>query len=195
MNIISAEFITGAVRPDQYPPHRLPEFAFYGKSNTGKSSLINFITGRHNLVKTSATPGLTKQINFFLVNQSFCLTDLPGVGYSKLPGAVRKALLPMIETYCRSRDNLKGIFYLLDLRREVGSAELETYAALGQGRIPVTIVGTKADKLGSNQLHKTVHAWAKAFGIPPEELLVTSVLDKTGRDRLLRHLSAMLSRS
>ena len=184
MKIISAEFVAGAVRADQYPQLSVPEFAFYGKSNTGKSSLINFLTGRHHLVKTSSTPGLTKQINFFLINDAFCLTDLPGVGYSKLPGSIRKALGPMIEEYCLTRESLRGIFYLLDLRRDVGEAELETWRELGQR------VGTKADKLGANELFRTTKKWQKHFGLAPEALFVTSVLDRTGRDKLLAHIGA-----
>lgn len=192
MKITSARFLTGAVTPAQYPAHAFAEFAFFGKSNTGKSSLINMLTGRHGLVKTGSRPGMTQQVNFFLINESFCLTDLPGVGYSQLPGSVRKVLLPMIREYCISRDNLRAIFYLLDLRREVGQDELDTYAELGARGVPVVIVGTKEDKLGRNDLQKTIQKWTQTFKLPPEQLFITSSSKKVGRDKLLTHIASLI---
>ena len=192
MKITSARFLTGAVTPAQYPDHPVPEFAFFGKSNTGKSSLINMLTGRHGLVKTGAKPGMTQQVNFFLINEAFCLTDLPGVGYSYLPGAVRRALLPMISQYCVSRENLRAIFYLLDLRREIGDEELDTIAQLGARGVPVLLVGTKEDKLGRNDLIKTVRRWSEFFGLSEENLFITSSSKKVGRDKLLSRIASLV---
>ncbi len=192
MKITSAQFLKGAHNASQYPVHKAAEFAFFGKSNTGKSSLINMVTGRNGLVKTGSRPGLTQAVNFFMVNESFCLVDLPGIGYSQLPGEVRKGLLPMIREYCVSRENLRAIFYLLDLRREVGADELETLAQLRNRGVPVVIVGTKEDKLGRNDLHKTIHKWAQIFQMPPEELCITSAEKRVGKERLLACISKFL---
>lgn len=193
MKIVSARFLTGAVGAGQYPGHALPEFAFFGKSNCGKSSLINMLVQRHSLVKTGSRPGMTQQINFFVINESFCLTDLPGTGYSRLPGELRKALQPMVLEYCKYRDNLKAIFYLLDLRREPGEEELATLALLQSRGVPVRIVGTKMDKLGSNELRKNIQTMADCFGLPPEELLLTSASKKMGRLPIVRYIEELLS--
>jgi len=192
VKIVSAEFVTGAVNASQYPSLGVPEFAFYGKSNTGKSSIINMIVNRQGLVKTGAKPGMTQQINFFLINEKFCLADLPGIGYSVLPGAVRKSLGPMVAEYCTGRDSLRTIFYLLDLRRKVGGDELETLRLLGERGTKVAIVGTKADKLGSNQLRETVKKWNQLFEPAPGGIFITSSLNRTGRDALLSYISSEL---
>ena len=120
MKILSAEFVTSAVKPDQYPPVKYPEMAFAGRSNVGKSSLINTLVNRKRLVKTSSTPGRTQLINFFDINNHFTFVDLPGYGYAKVPTAVRKKWGPMIETYLSGRDSLKGVVVILDIRRNPG---------------------------------------------------------------------------
>ncbi len=108
MNILSAEFITSATRPSQYPPVNFPEIAFAGKSNVGKSSLINVLVNRKRLVKTSTTPGRTQLINFFDINGSMTFVDLPGYGYAKVPAAIKKSWKPMIETYLSERHHAEG---------------------------------------------------------------------------------------
>ncbi len=123
MKIHSAEFITSAVKPSQYPPVGLPEVAFAGRSNVGKSSLINTIVNRKRLVKTSRTPGRTQLINFFSINEKLMLVDLPGYGYAKVPAAIRKKWRPMIETYLAWRDSLRGVFLILDVSRSPDERE------------------------------------------------------------------------
>lgn len=147
MNIHSAEFITSAVKPSQYPPVGLPEVAFAGRSNVGKSSLINTIVNRKRLVKTSRTPGRTQLINFFSINEKLMLVDLPGYGYAKVPAAIRKKWRPMIETYLAWRDSLRGVFLILDVRRTPDEREQLFVEWLTERRIPVVIVVTKIDKV------------------------------------------------
>ena len=117
MKITSAEFVTSATKPSQYPPEGLPEIAFAGRSNVGKSSLINVLVNRKRLVKTSSTPGRTQLVNFFDINDSINFVDLPGYGYAKVPASVRKKWGPMIETYLSGRNTLKGVVVIMDIRR------------------------------------------------------------------------------
>ena len=117
MHIKSAEFVTSAVKPSHYPPAALPEIAFAGRSNVGKSSLINTLVNRKKLVKTSSTPGRTQLINFFDINSHMVFVDLPGYGYAKVPAFVKKTWGPMIETYLSTRETLAGIVLIMDIRR------------------------------------------------------------------------------
>ncbi len=117
MLIKSAEFITSATKPSQYPPVKFPEVAFAGRSNVGKSSLINTLVNRKRLVKTGSTPGRTQLINFFDINSDIIFVDLPGYGYAKVPATVRKKWGPMIETYLSTRKILKGVVVIMDIRR------------------------------------------------------------------------------
>src|SRR5512147_645227 len=117
MMITSAEFVTSAVRPAQYPPSDLPEFAFAGRSNVGKSSLINTLVSRRKLVQTSSTPGKTRLINFFRVNGAFTFVDLPGYGYARVSQEERRRWRPMVEQYLSGRENLKAVVVILDIRR------------------------------------------------------------------------------
>lgn len=192
MKIVSADFVRGAVKPEQYPDLGVAEFAVYGKSNVGKSSLINFLVQRKDLVRTSRTPGRTQEINFFLINQRFCLADLPGTGYARLPGSIRRSLGPMLEEYLDRRKALAGIFYLLDLRREIGEEELSTLERLGQTGAPVVIIGTKSDKLGSNELHKTRLRWQSLFTGKAAGVHFTSSSKRSGREGIMAFIEDCL---
>ncbi len=145
--ITSAEFICSALKPDQYPAHDAPEIAFAGRSNVGKSSLINTLVNRSKLVRTSSTPGRTQMLNFFLVNGHYCFVDLPGYGYAKVPLSVKKSWGPMMETYLKERKNLKGVILILDARRTPSVEDKEMLALLGKFHVPVMPVITKIDKL------------------------------------------------
>ena len=145
--IKSAEFITSAARPDQYPRDESPEVAFAGRSNVGKSALINCLIQRKNLVRTSRTPGRTQLINFFKINDSFRFVDLPGYGYAKVSQSLRATWGPMIETYLDSRENLRGIVQIMDLRHPPTPDDISLWSWLKEKQIPAVPILTKADKL------------------------------------------------
>ncbi|MFO7569774.1 MAG: ribosome biogenesis GTP-binding protein YihA/YsxC [Smithellaceae bacterium] len=151
MKIQSAEFIKSAVWPPQYPLPTMPDIAFVGRSNVGKSSLINALVGRKHLAKTSNTPGRTQLINFFSINEKFFFVDLPGYGFAKVSRSVKKDWGDMIESYLRERQNLALIILILDIRRDPSEDDLALQNWLEHYRIPYLSILTKADKLSNNQ--------------------------------------------
>ncbi|MBU4343795.1 MAG: ribosome biogenesis GTP-binding protein YihA/YsxC [Desulfobacteraceae bacterium] len=181
MKIKSAEFVKSAVKPSQYPPHVLPEIAFSGRSNVGKSSLINTLLNRKRLVKTSSTPGRTQLINFFLINSDFYFVDLPGYGYARVPASVQKKWGPMIETYLLTRETLKGVVLIMDIRRTPGIEELEFIAWLSRFDIPPILVLTKTDKLSKTKQIKQQLAIAETLNVDKDNLILFSA--KTGRGK------------
>jgi len=182
MNINSAEFITSAVKPDQYPPVKYPEMAFAGRSNVGKSSLINTLVNRKRLVKTSSTPGRTQLINFFEINNLITFVDLPGYGYAKVPTAVRKKWGPMIETYLSGRNVLKGVVVIMDIRRTPREEEHNLLAWLEHYSIARILVLTKADKLSKTKQDKQRAAVAGSMEVDSSELILFSAKSRQGRD-------------
>jgi len=156
MKIHSAEFVKSAVTPLHYPPASMPEIAFAGKSNVGKSALINTLTQRKGLAKTSNSPGCTQMINFFTVNNQLSLVDLPGYGFAKVPVAVKKKWGPMVEAYLKDRSSLRLVLFVLDIRRDPGENDLVMYRWLEFYGIPYLLVLTKIDKLSKQQtmLHR-----------------------------------------
>ena len=193
MIIKSAEFITSAVQPAHYPPPDHPEIAFAGRSNVGKSSLINTLVRRKRLVKTSSTPGRTQLINFFLINGDLMLVDLPGYGYAKVPAAVRKQWGPMVETYIARRTTLKGVVVLLDVRRRPEAEELNMIDWLRQHQVAVVPVLTKADKLSKTELIKQRRAAARALDMAEEELILFSAKSGLGKEAIWQRLEGILA--
>ena len=151
MKIVNTTFIKSAVKQDQYPPGVLPEIAFVGRSNVGKSSLINTLVDRKNLAKTSNTPGRTQLINFFTINEKISFVDLPGYGFAKVSRSVKKDWGEMMETYLRERQNLALVVFILDIRRIPNDDDFSLREWLDQYRIPYLFVLTKTDKLSNNQ--------------------------------------------
>jgi len=151
MKITSAQFIKSAVWPPQYPPAIMPEIAFVGRSNVGKSSLMNTIVGRKNLAKTSNTPGRTQLINFFTINEKISFVDLPGYGFAKVPRSVKKDWGDMMEVYLRERQSLCLVIFIMDIRRDPNADDLSLRDWLDHYRIPYLYVLTKSDKLSNNQ--------------------------------------------
>ncbi len=184
MLVKSAEFVTSSVKPNQYPPPDYPEVAFAGRSNVGKSSLINKLVNRKRLVKTSSTPGRTQLINFFMVNGDLSLVDLPGYGYAKVPQAVKKNWGPMVEAYLAQRPSLKAVVVLMDLRRTPRAEEFNLIQWLRHYEIPMILVLTKADKLSKTKQKKQCQAAADILGIEADALHLFSAKTGLGKDNL-----------
>jgi len=181
MIIKSAEFVTSAVKPSQYPQWNLPEMAFAGRSNVGKSSLINAILNRRHLVKTSSTPGRTQLINFFSINDDMGFVDIPGYGYAKVPSSVKKGWGAMIETYLSTRKNLKGVVLILDLRRTPGPEDMTFMDWLSHYNIPFIRVLTKADKLSKAQQVKQQAVIADTLNLEKNDLILFSTKSGIGK--------------
>jgi GTP-binding protein len=192
MIIRSAKFICSAVTPGHYPPDDLPEVAFAGRSNVGKSSLINKILNRKKLVRTSKTPGRTQLLNFFEINELWRFVDLPGYGYAKVPAEVQKRWRPMVESYLTTRVNLRGIVWLLDIRREVSKEDLTLWDWLQAKQVTVIIVITKADKLSKNKRNKQAASIAKSLGRNAQELIQFSATSGEGKDEIWQALRQLL---
>jgi GTP-binding protein len=192
MKITSAEFVTSATKPSQYPPVRLPEVAFAGRSNVGKSSLINTLVNRKHLVKTSSTPGRTRLINFFEINQRFGFVDLPGYGYAKVPESVKKTWGPMIETYLSTRKALKGVVVILDIRRTPGQEELNLLSWLHHYFIAGILVLTKTDKLSKNKQAQKHNLIAQVLEIDKNDFILFSAKSRRGRDTLWKAILSLV---
>ena len=194
MIIKSAEFITSAVKPSQYPLEDLPEIAFAGRSNVGKSSLINILVNRKKLVKTSSTPGRTQLINFFNINEEITFVDLPGYGYAKVPEHIRKQWAPMIGTYLSTRNNLIGVVLLIDIRRDVKKEEIDFTNWLNSYNIPTQIVLTKADKLSVNKRKHRPSAIAQALYFNKDDLVMFSAKSRMGLEKLWDKIISLSNR-
>ncbi len=194
MVITSAEFIISNSRVEKCPTTGLPEYAFIGRSNVGKSSLINMLTGRKGLAMTSQKPGKTQLINHFLINRDWYLVDLPGYGYARLSRDGRDGLRRMIEDYILERTELVCLFVLLDSRLEPQRIDLEFIEWLGEGGIPFALVFTKADKLSKGKLAANIAAYKERLlqqweELPP--LFITSAEARMGRDELLSYIDGI----
>jgi len=184
VQVVSAEFIKSAVKPAGYPESDLPEVAFVGRSNVGKSSLINVLVNRKSLVRTSRTPGRTQLINFFDINQALTLVDLPGYGFAKVPLAVKKAWGPMIRNYLGQRHNLKAVIFILDARRVPNADDLEMLDWLEEFEIPTIPVVTKVDKLSKNETTHQLQKIAEATGLPPDVFTLFSAHTRKGKEEV-----------
>ncbi|MDD3224675.1 MAG: ribosome biogenesis GTP-binding protein YihA/YsxC [Clostridium sp.] len=189
MLIKQAEFIISAVKREQYPETYLPEIAFVGRSNVGKSSIINAITGRRKLVKVSSTPGKTRLINFFLVNNNAYFVDLPGYGYAKISKADRKNWGEVIETYLTGREQLKRVVLLLDCRRKPNEDDILMYNWIKHYGYNCMIVSTKSDKLKKSEFKESERVIRDTLGLKEDEqVYYYSSTKKAGTEELLDNI-------
>ena len=179
---------------DKCPSNRLPEYAFIGRSNVGKSSLINMLMQRKSLAKTSGRPGKTQLINHFLINYNWYLVDLPGYGYAKVSKSTKKIFQKFITKYFEKREQLVLAFVLIDCRHEPQPVDLEFMAWMGEQQVPFSIIFTKADKLKPNAIERNVEAYRLKMLETWEEMpmhFVTSASKSTGRDEVLAYISSI----
>jgi len=191
MEIKKAEFTLSAPMASMCPKDNKPEYAFIGRSNVGKSSLINMLTNRKGLAKTSATPGKTLLINHFIINDEWYLVDLPGYGFAKRSKKELQKLEQMISGYILQREQLVNVFLLIDVRLEPQKIDQEFIQWLGDSSVPFAIVFTKADKLSATKVNQNVEAYKKVLSETWEELppiFITSSDKKTGREEVLDYI-------
>ena len=196
MEIKSAEFIISNTKVDLCPKGDLPEYAFIGRSNVGKSSLINMLTRKPKLAMTSATPGKTLLINHFLINKQWYLVDLPGYGYAARGKKQVEKIQKIIEDYILQREQLVNLFVLIDIRHDPQKIDLEFIEWLGENGVPFSIIFTKADKLSAGKAKANVNAYMEKLSEQWEELpphFISSSENKTGRDEILNYIESINS--
>lgn len=192
MDVKITEFMKSATAPAHYPVSDLPEVAFAGRSNVGKSSLINTLVNRKNLVRTSRTPGRTQLINFFSVNGQFVLADLPGYGFASVPLAVKRDWGPMIETYLERRENLRCVVLILDVRRIPSREDLLMFHWLRTYSIPTVPVINKCDKVSRNERARQAAVISRTLDVPADEFVLFSALSREGKENLWDRLELLL---
>ena len=185
MRIRKSKFVQSLSAFRSFPGQGLPEIAMVGKSNVGKSSLINSMTGNSKLARTSSEPGKTRLVNLYLINEGFFLVDLPGYGFAKAPKQEREKWAEMIEGYLKGSENLRRVFQLVDLRHEPTREDQMMVEYLRHYDIPFTVVATKADKLSGAQRGRSIPAICRALAVQPWEVIVYSSQNGLGRDKLL----------
>lgn len=193
MKITKAEFMAAAVKPAQYPSDDVPEIAFAGRSNVGKSSLINLLMNRKKLAKVSSNPGKTRTINFFNINDTFRIVDLPGYGYAKVSKAEAESWGPMMEAYLSKRPKLLKVIQLVDSRHEPSAQDKQMYDFLRYYGLDGFVVATKADKLSKNELAKNLKMIKKELELGKDDILLpVSALARTGMDDVLNNIEKLL---
>jgi GTP-binding protein len=191
MKVTGATFVKSATSPEHYPRDGRPEIAFMGRSNVGKSSLINSLLGARGLARTSSTPGRTQLINFFLINDAFYFVDLPGYGYARVPRDVKKLWGPMVEKYLATRSGLVLSIVITDSRHEPTELDLSMKEWLEARAKPFIIVATKVDKLSSNQLRASLSRASAVLGI--DEIVAYSAVTRTGAARIWKEITRRIS--
>ncbi len=192
MKISSAEFVISNSDVTKCPKDKLPEYAFIGRSNVGKSSLINMLTGRKNLAKTSGRPGKTQLINHFIINKTWFLVDLPGYGYARVSKSAKKVFQKFITAYFSKRTQLVSAFVLVDSRHEPQKIDLEFMQWLGENQIPFSIVFTKADKLSKNKLPVQIENYTKEmlkYWSAMPNYFITSSSSGLGKEDVLKYIA------
>lgn len=190
MRIIRSELEAVAVRPNQYPDASLDEIAFVGRSNVGKSSLLNLLTNRKSLARVSGNPGKTRTINFYLINDAFRFVDLPGYGYAKVSKSITADWDRMMDDFFKQRKNLRRVVQLVDIRHEPSKLDIQMYEYLRSYGLDGLVCATKADKISGNQKQKNLSVIRKSLNLGKNDKIVAvSALKKTGHDVLLNYIA------
>ncbi|MCG1022155.1 MULTISPECIES: ribosome biogenesis GTP-binding protein YihA/YsxC [Sutcliffiella] len=185
MKVTQAEIVISAVKPEQYPSELLPEFALAGRSNVGKSSFINKMINRKNLARTSSKPGKTQTLNFYLINEMLHFVDVPGYGFAKVPKSERDAWGRMMETYLTSREQLRAVLQIVDLRHPPSKDDVTMYEYLKHYELPVVVIATKADKIPKGKWQKHLKVIRETLGMEKEdELILFSSETGQGKDEV-----------
>lgn len=192
MKIVKSDFVISAVRKEQYPTNGFPEIAFVGRSNVGKSSLINTLISRKNLARTSGRPGKTQTLNFYLINERFHFVDLPGYGFAKVSRDIKEKWSKFIEEYLTSRPNLMGVIQLVDLRHPPSEEDVMMFDWLRHLGIPFLLVATKADKISRGQHLKHKKIIREKLLINNEDIELFSAETKLGKEEVLRWIEERL---
>lgn len=193
MRIIRSELEAVAVRPNQYPDANLDEIAFVGRSNVGKSSLLNLLTNRKSLARVSGNPGKTRTINFYLINGAFRFVDLPGYGYAKVSKSITADWDRMMDDFFKQRKNLRRVVQLVDIRHEPSKLDIQMYEYLRSYGLDGLVCATKADKISGNQKQKNLSVIRKSLNLGKDDKIVAvSALKKTGHDELLNYIAEEL---
>lgn len=179
MKVTKSEIVISAVKPEQYPEGGLPEIALAGRSNVGKSSFINSLINRKNLARTSSKPGKTQTLNFYIINDELHFVDVPGYGFAKVSKSEREAWGRMIETYITTREELKAVVQIVDLRHAPSNDDVQMYEFLKYYGIPVIVIATKADKIPKGKWDKHAKVVRQTLNIDPEDELIQSSRSKT----------------
>lgn len=193
MKIRSVRYVASAVRRDQYPAPLFPEVAFAGRSNVGKSSLINRLVNKKRLVQTSSTPGKTRTINFFLVNEQWVFADLPGYGYARVPLTVRRSWRPMVEAYLKGRENLTAVVLIMDFRLPPTENDLQMVNWLEHNGMPYISAATKADKVPRGHRRKRLEEYSEALGVEADQIVLFSATTGEGRNLLWSRITGIAS--
>lgn len=193
MKINRSEIETVAVKPSQYPAADKPEIAFAGRSNVGKSSLLNLLTGRKSLARVSGSPGKTRTINFYLINDEFRIVDLPGYGYARVSKSESRSWGEMMESYLEKRPNLVKVIQLVDIRHKPSAQDVQMYDYLKYYGLDGVVVATKADKISNNEKQKNLKVIRETLGMSKDDIIVpVSALKRTGQDKLLDVMEELL---
>ena len=192
MKILDVKLTISAVRQSQFPEDNKNEFLLVGRSNVGKSSFINAIISRKNFARTSAKPGKTQTLNFYLINEFFYLVDAPGYGFAKVNKQLKEKFGLIMESYLESRENLKMVFMLIDFRHKPTEDDVLMYNYLKHYNIPVTIICTKVDKVSKNSIPKQVSIITKTLEVNKEDLVLFSSVTKLGKQEINNKLEEIL---
>ena len=188
-----AQFVRSAAKPSDFPRDGLPQVVFAGRSNVGKSSVINRLLNRKNFARVGSAPGKTTHINYFLIDQKLYLVDLPGYGYAKVSKGMSKDWGPMMEEYFQKRQGLKKVIQLVDIRHAPSAQDIQMYEYLRHYGLDGIVVATKADKVSKNEMQKCVSVIRKTLNLSVNDMVIpVSALKRTGQDKLLEEMEKLL---